>query len=32
MTMKAAAEILERAKEAGITAGKDPAGLAAAAV
>lgn len=32
MTMKNAAEILEKAKDVGITAGKDPAGLAAAAV
>jgi len=31
-TMKIAAEILEKAKEVGLTAGKDPAGLAAAAI
>ena len=31
-TMKKAAEILEKAKELGLTAGKDPAGLAAAAI
>ncbi|EWG08271.1 MAG: transcription initiation factor IIB [Candidatus Aramenus sulfurataquae] len=31
-TMKLAAEILEKAKNVGLTAGKDPAGLAAAAI
>lgn len=31
-TMKTAAEILEKAKNLGLTAGKDPAGLAAAAI